>query len=184
MHSSGTNEEVPLEYQFCRSPPPGKTNSITSWGLKAKNLEPPQPKCRCRCKYTCLQSRYPHEVSELYDLHPWYWNSLFYSLISSRENSAIAHFATAIAISLEFNFFVPSGTYHCSVGRGSMEWDVCLTLLHMSSSGNGTRCICPWFKHIFFMIEHEKGLGRAKEICLALSVNALEFFQLYIYHNE
>ena len=26
-----------------------------------------------------------------------------------------------------------------------------------------------WFKHILFMTEHDKGLGRAKKLCLALS---------------
>ena len=30
----------------------------------------------------------PHEFSRLYNLHPWYWNSLLYGLISSGENSA------------------------------------------------------------------------------------------------
>ena len=34
--------------------------------------------------------------------------------------------------------FVPPCTHHCWVDRGSMEWKVCLTLLHMTSSGNGT----------------------------------------------
>ena len=31
---------------------------------------------------------YPHEFSRLHNLHPRYWNSLLYSLISSGENSA------------------------------------------------------------------------------------------------
>ena len=26
-----------------------------------------------------------------------------------------------------------------------------------------------WFKHILLMTEHDKGLGRAKKLCLALS---------------
>ena len=29
--------------------------------------------------------------------------------------------------------------------------------------------IWPWVKHILFMTEHDKGLGRAKKLCLALS---------------
>ena len=33
----------------------------------------------------------------LYNLHPWYWNTHFYSLISSGKNSAFAYFAAAIA---------------------------------------------------------------------------------------
>ena len=41
-----------------------------------------------------------------YNLHPWYWNTLFYSLISSGENSAFAYFAAAIAnhYNLAFSF--------------------------------------------------------------------------------
>ena len=30
-------------------------------------------------------------------------------------------------------------------------------------------CIVIWFKHILFMTEHDKGLGRAKKLRLALS---------------
>ena len=29
--------------------------------------------------------------------------------------------------------------------------------------------LSAWFKHILFMTEHDKGLGRAKKLCLALS---------------
>ena len=35
-------------------------------------------------------------------------------------------------------FFIPPGTYHCWVTWGSMEWEVCPTFLHMTSSGNWT----------------------------------------------
>ena len=28
-----------------------------------------------------------------------------------------------------------------------------------------------WFKHILFMTEYAKGLGRAKKVCLALSIS-------------
>ena len=34
---------------------------------------------------------------EFINLHPWYWNTLLYSLISSGENSAFALFAAALA---------------------------------------------------------------------------------------
>ena len=30
-------------------------------------------------------------------------------------------------------------------------------------------CFGAWFKHILFMTEHDKGLDRAKKLCLALS---------------
>ena len=72
---------------------------------------------------------YPRECSRLYNLHPWYWNSLLYSLISSWKNSA--HFLQPMSFT-SFQFFVSPGTYHCWVGRGSMEWEVCLTLLQMT----------------------------------------------------
>ena len=39
---------------------------------------------------------YHCEFSRLCNLHPWYWNTLFYSLISS-ENSAFAHTPAFIA---------------------------------------------------------------------------------------
>ena len=35
----------------------------------------------------------PSSSAGLYNLHPWYWNAIFYSLISSGENSAFAHSA-------------------------------------------------------------------------------------------
>ena len=41
-----------------------------------------------------------------YNLHPWYWNTLFNSLIPSGGNSAFVHFAAAIAnhYNLTFSF--------------------------------------------------------------------------------
>ena len=59
-----------------------------------------------------------------YNLHPWYWNSLLFCLISSGEN--LAHFLQLLAFTI-FQFFVPPGTHYWRVGRGSMEWEVCLT---------------------------------------------------------
>ena len=46
------------------------------------------------------------EFSRLHYSNPWYWNSFLYSLISSKENSAFAHFAAAIAshYKLAFSF--------------------------------------------------------------------------------
>ena len=77
---------------------------------------------KCRCIY-------PREFSRLYNVHPWYWNSLLYGLISG-ENSA--HFLQLMPLII-FQFFVPPG--HCWVGRGSMECEVCPTFLHMISNG-------------------------------------------------
>ena len=38
-----------------------------------------------------------------------------YSLSSSRENSALAHFAAAIASHYNLDFFIPPSTHYCSV---------------------------------------------------------------------
>ena len=43
-----------------------------------------------------------------YNLHPWYWNSLLFCLISSGEN--LAHFLQLMAFTI-FHFFVPPGTH-------------------------------------------------------------------------
>ena len=51
-----------------------------------------------------LQSR---EFSILYNLHPWYWNSLLYGLTSSGENSA--HFLQLMPFTI-FPVFVPPDT--------------------------------------------------------------------------
>ena len=57
--------------------------------------------------------------------------SLLYGLISSGENSV--HFLQLMPFTI-FNFFVLPGTHYYIywVGRGSMEWEVCPTLLHMT----------------------------------------------------
>ena len=61
----------------------------------------------------------PREFSRLYNLHPWYWNSLLYGLISSGENSA--HFLQPMPFKI-FPIFVPPGTHHCWVDRGGMVY--------------------------------------------------------------
>ena len=84
---------------------------------------------------------YPHEFSRLYNLHPWYWNSLFYGLISSGENSVHSgensvHFLQLMPFTI-FHFFLFHQEPITAGWAGSMEWEVCLTLLHMTtSSGN------------------------------------------------
>ena len=47
--------------------------------------------------YMCVFIVWYPLFSADHNLHPWYWNSLLYSLISSGENSAFVHFATDIA---------------------------------------------------------------------------------------
>ena len=59
----------------------------------------------------------PREFSGLYKLHPWYWNSLLYGLISSGESSA--HFLQLMPFTI-FPVFIPPGTHHCWVDRGGM----------------------------------------------------------------
>ena len=70
------------------------------------------------------------EFSRLYTLHPWYWNTLFHGLISG-ENSA--HF---LQLEPSLQHFLFQQGRHSWVGRGSMEWKVCPTVLHMTSNGN------------------------------------------------
>ena len=62
-----------------------------------------------------------HEFSRLYNFHPWHLNSFFFSSYSQ---------------SLQCSILVPQGTHHCWVD--SINWEVCLTLLHMTTSGNRT----------------------------------------------
>ena len=82
---------------------------------------------------------YPLEFSRLHNLHPWYWNSLLYSLISYGKNLAFfVHFAAAYNQSLQFSFLVPPSTNHCKVGRGSMLWEARPTL-HMACTGHNSR---------------------------------------------
>ena len=54
------------------------------------------------------------------NLHPWYWNSLLYSLMSSGENSV--HFLHLMLFTI-ITVFIPPGTHHCWVDRG-MVWEV------------------------------------------------------------
>ena len=51
-----------------------------------------------------------------------------YSLISSGKNSTFAH----------SSYFVPPDPHNCLAGRSSMKWEVCSTLLHMTSSRTRT----------------------------------------------
>ena len=47
---------------------------------------------------------------------PWYWNTVFYSLISSGENSAFAHFAAVITN--HYNLLSRSTRYPSLLGGG------------------------------------------------------------------
>ena len=66
-----------------------------------------------------------------HNLHLWYWNFFFYSLISSRENSAFAFFAAAKANHYNFSFLIAPSTHHCCVDRGGVVWEACATPLHI-----------------------------------------------------
>ena len=70
----------------------------------------------------------------LYNLHPWYWNTLFYCLISSGDNSAFADICCSYIQSFQFSFLVLPGTHHCYVDRASVIWEACPTPLHMAGS--------------------------------------------------
>ena len=62
--------------------------------------------------------------------------ALEFSLI--RSHRLWGEFSTFSAANAIHNspIFVPPGTHLCWVGRGSMEWEVCPTLLYITSSGN------------------------------------------------
>ena len=57
--------------------------------------------CKCKCKCRGLQSEIPMSSVD-YNLHPWYWNSLLYRLISSGENSV--HFLQLMPFTIFSSF--------------------------------------------------------------------------------
>ena len=63
---------------------------------------------------------YPIVFIRFHNLHLWYWNSYLYSLISSGEDSAFAHFAAAIAnrYNLAFSF------HHVPITAGWTKHDM------------------------------------------------------------
>ena len=76
--------------------------------------------------------RYPIEFSRLHNLHPWYWNSLLYNLMSYLWGEFSA-FSAATAIH-NSPIFVPPDTHRCWVDRGGMIWEAWPTPLHMVDS--------------------------------------------------
>ena len=93
-------------------------------------------KCKCvnvNAYVYGLISLWVQQTSQCYT--PGIWNSLLHGLISS--GGEFSAFSAANAIHNSPIFVLP-GTHHCWMGRGSMEWEVCPTLLHMISSGNRT----------------------------------------------
>ena len=94
----------------------------------------------------------PHEFRRLYNLHPWYWKSFSNGFIFAGDNSA--HFLQLMPFTI-FQFFIPPGIHYCWVARGSIEWEVCLTLLHMTSSWNRTPKL-PKLNHHNSAIWHTK----------------------------
>ena len=136
---------------------------------------------KCNCVYVySLISPWAQQTSQFTPLS--LENSLIRSHLLWGQFSA---FSTANAIH-NSPIFVPPGTHHCWVGKGSMEWEVCLTLLHLTSGGNQTpdililnptpyplfhmlpwfasfagasrkRTNCFWFREIY--LNHSRGLG-------------------------
>ena len=86
-----------------------------------------------QCK--CLYFIYPHEFSRL-QLHPWYWNTFLCSLKSSGKNLRIF---CSYSQSLQFNFHRFTRYPSFLSGQSIMEWEVCLTLLPMTSTRNWTQ---------------------------------------------
>ena len=86
----------------------------------------------CKCKCTCLQSHIPVSSTDSQFTSLALTHSLIQSYLLWGEFSA---FSASNAIH-NSTIFIPPGTHYCWVGRGSMEWEVCPTLLHMANSGN------------------------------------------------
>ena len=71
-------------------------------------------------------------------------------LLSSHPAAIANHYSAA---------FCSSGIHHCWVARGSMEWEVCPTLVHMTSSETPDLNLTPisyplshWIMTIFLML--------------------------------
>ena len=94
----------------------------------------PRPSDLVQCPiHLATYSHYPIVPNQRKIIH--ICNSCLYNIISSEENSA--HFLQANAIN-NFPIFHSTKYPYCCVGRGSMGWEVCPTLLHMTNSGNWT----------------------------------------------
>ena len=93
----------------------------------ASSMQMPQNKCKCK-------SRYPRRISST--IYTPGIGTLFYSLMSSGENSAFTHFCCSYSQSLQFRFLVPPATHHCWLDRGSMIWKACPTPPNMAQ--------CDW----------------------------------------
>ena len=84
-------------------------------------------------------------LSGLHILHPWYWNTLFYGLISLGDFSTCV-FSSNYSQSLHHSFLIPPSTHQCCVGRTTIEWEVCLNLLHTTSSVIKPQTYWSWFQ--------------------------------------
>ena len=91
--------------------------------------------------------------------------TLAYTVSSPLGEFSICTFCYSYSQSLQCGFFVPLGTHHCWVSRGSMEWKVCLTLLRMTSSGNQTQALLilspmPYLlSHMLDCLQHKMSCG-------------------------
>ena len=71
------------------------------------------------------------EFSRLHNLHPWYWNSLLYSLISSGEKSA--HFLQLMPFTI-IHFSFHQAPIIAGWTELGMIWEDCPTPLHVAGS--------------------------------------------------
>ena len=94
----------------------GSPDSLNMWVLKVQSLK----------------SLNPHSAD--HDL-PWYRNtqSHLQGRIQRTHDTSMQTERVTRMLS-----FIPPRTHHYWVGRGRMEWEVCLTLLHVTSGGNWT----------------------------------------------
>ena len=79
---------------------------------------------KCKCVCLCMISPWVQQTLQ--------FTSLVLEISLIRSHLLWGEFSAFSAANTIHNVqcFIPPGTNHCWVGRGSMEWEVCPTLLH------------------------------------------------------
>ena len=86
--------------------------------------------------YRCIfiVQKAPTVQRTLHKLLPWYWNSLYYGLISLRK---MQRFAVANATHT-YQFFEPPGTHYCWLARGNVNSKLANAPIHDRCARNRT----------------------------------------------
>ena len=83
------------------------------------------------------KGRYPYHIQPTSYL-PWYRTHTTWAISSPLGEYSTHVIQVCRQLEPLSHNSRPPGTHHCSLGRGGMEWEVCLMLLHMTNSGNQT----------------------------------------------